>query len=181
MSVLTVNYEASTVSFGGSDFPVVGLICPPHPKQPEVSASDRSLGGPVGGTKFAERAFEAIIPCENELLVLVTAIEGSPVLSVSMMHQSCYPYIMNDETLWLPLAVRLVGPTTLVADAHAPLARRPVGRVSWLDAEPDWTTELIHRLSKMTMPVAARGTPLCKMVTLSRLMEIRNEKIPGYV
>jgi hypothetical protein len=159
---LDVDYDASTVTFGGRRFPAVCVICPPIEGQPD-SEWDRMLGGrgsPTVGRAKGVVHHQVMIPCENGILVAVEAVNDREGFSVHLYSRASQLTSSND-ILWLPYTVSLL---------DGGLAASWAGVWWWRDAEPEWTVELIDRVSRM--PFTQPPGPQVRLITLAETRAI---------
>jgi hypothetical protein len=162
---MKVHYERSTVEIAGREFPCVGLICPLHPLEQPTTDADRSLGGPGGG-KMLERHFDAWIPFENGIIAFVTKIKDRESIAEIALHvANCEEHHQpdGDKMVWL----------------YLPIPFYFNGIQSWRNAEPEWTVELLHRVSKLS-PFSTEG-PLALSISLPDLMKLRGMEMPGWL
>jgi hypothetical protein len=181
VSILKIDYEASTVEISGRSFPTIGLVRPTHPKELVPSSrGDHCLGGPSGHSAPAKikPTFQVIIPCENEVLVFLETHYGGDVFDISLMHQRCVPYRSQGDTIYLPTFIFLTGNVLCPEGKSTPKKHR----VSWHEAEPEWTVELINRVSKMTfLKFYLPDGPDAEMIKLHELMNLIGYEIPGWL
>ncbi len=168
--MLEVDIDTSTVEFAGRRFPAVGLVCPTHPDEnPDAKTrAMRTLGGPYG---IHHTKTEVYIPCENGLLVSVD--DGRFLkLTVTLYVLECYESTdFSRHRGWLPAWVRLAGGQLKAEDFLR--SRKPVpGNWFWDDADPEWTVELIDRISRFPLENALDGPP-CEVVKLDELWALR--------
>jgi hypothetical protein len=162
---MNIDTLASTITIAGRRFPAACAICPPYEgdEDPEV---ERMLGGPARPTVGSDKgklSYQVMIPCENGVLVVVEWFETHPesfeiVLDARTCALSCQE---PDRPLWLP---HLVGIANSQITLPPRLAASPFHHW-WSGAYPDWTIELIDRVS--VMPFIQPEGPPVRLITLA--------------
>lgn len=152
--------ETSTIRILDRHYPACCLICPPYGEDDDPEY-ERMLGGPATPV-VADHAYQAMIPCENGLLVAIEWMKNDPsTCTIGLDARSCSINKFPDQRdLYLPYFV------ALHEGRLVPLVRPRDGRgkVEWAGAEPDWAIEFIDRMA--ALPFEQPPGPQVRLITL---------------
>jgi hypothetical protein len=160
-----VDTDTSTVTIADRRFPAVCVVCPNAEGQDD-SEAERLLGGeaiPVAGPARGRRSYQALIPCENGVLVAVEWEADTPdVYRIMLEARTCALSTLDTGgPLWLPHTVGVKN-GRLVALPPGPY--RDDVAWYWINAEPEWTVEHIDRIT--TMAFTQPPGPSVRLITL---------------
>ena len=165
---MKLDYDTSTVTIDGRRFPTCCLICPPDDSDDPGSDRDRMLGGPGGPGITNTMSYQAIIPCENGVLLAIEEFDDQPGYTVTLHARTCQETPWDDAHIWVPHIVAIDGGKLVAAtDPNKHLLRSPW---RWEGAEADWTAELVDRVNRM--PFTQPPGPEMRLITLAEAREL---------
>lgn len=166
---MKLDVETSTVVIGGRRFPAIYIICPPGGADDPGSDYERMLGGTSGpGIMDLAVRHQVLIPCENGVLVAVEDYgDDKPGYEVSLLARTCQQQPWDDTFLWMPYFV-VIDHGRLAAVINWQRSRLHLPW-RWEDAEAEWLTELIDRVSRM--PFTQPEGPAVRPIPLTEAQE----------
>ena len=170
--LMTVDFDASTVTLAGRRFPAVGVIVPDGPGDSEPRHL-RYLGGPARYPNEVgeDSRGDFYVPCENGVLVEIGWYEnraGQQTLEAHIYSRHChvdrYP---SDAPLWLPHKMGVVNGNELVSIEGRALY---IATWEWPGAYPEWLGEFLDRVSRME--AEKLDGPEVELISVRELWEI---------
>jgi hypothetical protein len=162
-----LEHDTSTVVIDDRHFPAVAVICPPLEGDPDPGTDeDRMLGGHGGPGITNTVSDQVYIPCENGVFVAVEDFENQPGYVITLHSRACLQQPWDNSRIWIPYSVSIVD-GRLVATSDLLSLSRAAWR--WEGAEPEWTVELIDRVSRM--PFTQPPGPEVRLIPLAEAFQ----------